>query len=122
MWRAKRLSLIGVVASALAAGAGGTAAAGGGFDDAAVGPDELAQQRAGDFDVASSIASSQNQAAEQSGNTVNGDVADGDVNIAAGAMDSLQGMGLIVANSATLGIAQGQITLNVILNPPPASP
>ena len=121
MWRVKQFSLMGVVASALTASAHGAAAAEAGFD-AAVGPDELAQQRAGDFDVTSVIASNQTQTAEQRGNTVNGNVADGDVNIAGGGMDGLNGMGLIVANSATLGVAQGQITLNVILNPPPASP
>jgi hypothetical protein len=118
MLRTKQLGLVALVGVALAAGERGAAAAGAGFDGA-VAPDELAQQRAGDFDVTSVIASNQSQTAEQSGNTVNGNVADGDVNIAAGAMDSMHGMGLIVANSATLGTAQGAITLNVILNPSP---
>jgi hypothetical protein len=95
--------------------AGVVAAPAVGFGEA-VGTGDLVETRAGD--ISFSNTTNQAQSAVQSGNQA--DNADsGDVNVAAGAMGSLDGIGLIVANSGTLGVAQGNISLTVNLAPAP---
>lgn len=131
----KQAGLLGLIAVGLVlvptgAGAGdflaagpvvaSAAASGGGFDDA-VAAGDLSQERAGDFDTTSVIVTGQSQTATQSGNTI-GDAPAGSVIVAAGALSDSRGVNQFVANTAPLGAAQGNVTMNIILNSgPPAA-
>jgi hypothetical protein len=98
--------------------AGGSGAA---FDDA-VATGDLSRERAGDFDTTSVIVTGQSQTAVQSGNTINGDAPAGSVIVDAGALSGGNGVNQFVANTAPFGAAQGNVTMNIILNPgPPAA-
>jgi hypothetical protein len=91
--------------------------------DGIVTVDELAQLRAGDFDVTSIVNSTQALEANNSGNSINADqVTSGSVYIDGNAMNDLRGIGQVLANSGPQANVLGAITLNLILNPPPASP
>lgn len=132
----KQAGLLGLIAVGLVlvptgAGAGdflaagpvvaSAAASGGGFDDA-VAAGDLSQERAGDFDTTSVIVTGQSQTATQSGNTIGGDAPAGSVIVAAGALSDSRGVNQFVANTAPFGAAQGNVTMNIILNPgPPAA-
>jgi hypothetical protein len=84
-----------------------------GYAGTTVASGDLQQERAGDFNFQQV---NQKNKAIQTGNTAN-DADSGDVNIAPNAMSGLNGVGQIVANSGTLGVAQGNISLTVNLNP-----
>jgi hypothetical protein len=126
MMGAKQVGLLGLLAAGLVLSAGQAARADGflsagpvvpssssGYNSATVASGDLEQQRAGDFNFQQV---NQKNKAIQTGNQAN-DADSGDVNISAGAMNSLNGVGQVVANSGTLGVAQGNISLTVNLNP-----
>jgi hypothetical protein len=106
----------------LAAGPVVASVGGSGADlDDAVTTADLAQQRAGDFDTNSAIVTGQSQTATQSGNTIGGDAPAGAVNVAAGALSDSRGVSQFVANTAPFGVAQGNVIMNLILNPGPSA-
>lgn len=126
---AKRVGVLGGLVACFVFGAGRGAwaedpplAAAVAFDEAVTAA-ELARHRAGEFDVISTIQNNQTLEAESSGNSITADqVTSGSVYVNGDALRDLRGIGQIVANSGPQSNLLGAISLNVILNPPPASP
>jgi hypothetical protein len=90
--------------------------------DGAVATGDLSHERAGDFDTTSVIVTGQSQTAVQTGNSIGGDAPAGSVVVAAGGLSDSNGVNQFVANTAPFGAAQGNVTMNIILNPGPPAP
>jgi hypothetical protein len=78
--------------------------------------DDLSKERAGFFDTNQVILTNQKQDAKTEDNKFYGPVKSGNVIIGQGAINS-SGVNQVVANSGAAGIAQGGITMNIIVNP-----